>query len=421
MEIKTTLEFPDYKIEFDEKNGAILENKNVDGDPVGDPVGEPVHLNYQQIKTGKLFVNLQAYNGYMFLDRNNTFYDTVLKKIYFINGHIFEGFKEEEEKEAFSLFDNYNSMEKKLKEVVDKINEEPTEKVKQKLEENFCEELKKELENYNFNNIKLKNGKYFQSKLNKDDYNIICDKKYVSFPFKNIKFVSQFNYEIRNNVIYHILYGKCKIYEIKNNYEEKLIFDGEAFYNYLTYRGREKFKVFIHDLKEIQKKDNITIYKIGDERMILEMNNKNKNSPVRILIKDINNENIIYEINSKMSEQKQLEGIGSVKDFRTGEILMVNFDTQKIISNDFLSVIPSFIDKDEYYMYKYNLKENILSLNCKNEIIPKKNKIKKIKNEILNIDEIIDSHIEKLSHNLNKKILEKKVEYLGIKNQKYAG
>ena len=411
--IKTTLEFPDYKIVFDDKNGAQLENKDVDGDPIGDPV----HLKYQQIKTGKLFVNLQAFNGYMFLDRNNNFYDTVLKKIYLIGGAIFEGFKEEEGKEAFSLFDNYNSVEKKIKEVVNKINEEPTKKEKQKLEDNFFEELKKEFENYDFNNIKLKNGKFFVNSKFKDDYFIICDKKLITYN-KNInrRYEYPFNQEIYNNVIHNGCYGKFKIYEIKkkikNNQEEKLVFDGECFHGPKNlrgnYKGREYFQVRLYELQEIQKKDNITIYKDGDERMILEMNNKNKNTPVRILIKDINNENIIYEINSKMSEQKQLEGIGSIKDFRTGEILMVNFDTNKIISNDFLSVIPSFIDEDEYFMYKNNLKENILSLNCKNEIIPKKNKIKKIKYEILNIDEIIDSHIEKLAYNLNKKILEKK-------------
>ena len=88
------------------------------------------------------------------------------------------------------------------------------------------------------------------------------------------------------------------------------------------------------------------------------MNNINKDSPVRILVKDINNIDIIYEIRAKMSDVKKLEGIGMVTDYRTGEILMVNFDNNNIISNNFFNEIPSYMDKEEFNMYRKNIKGN---------------------------------------------------------------
>ena len=70
--------------------------------------------------------------------------------------------------------------------------------------------------------------------------------------------------------------------------------------------------------------------------------NKNKNSPVRILVKDRENINIIYEIIYNMSEEKELIGNGTVRDFRTGEILLVNFSTNNIISSNLLKSIPLY-------------------------------------------------------------------------------
>lgn len=73
-------------------------------------------------------------------------------------------------------------------------------------------------------------------------------------------------------------------------------------------------------LQELEKKDKSIIYKIYDERITLEQM-YDKNFPVRIIVKDKNNKNIIYEINVKMSEQKQLYGNALIKDYRSGEIL----------------------------------------------------------------------------------------------------
>jgi hypothetical protein len=145
--------------------------------------------------------------------------------------------------------------------------------------------------------------------------------------------------------------------------------------------------------------------------IILQMNNANNNGPIRIIIKDANLKNILYEINAKLSEKKELKGIGIVNDLRKGDMLMVNFDTGNVIANDFLSVIPSFRDKDEYNMYKNNLTKSL------------DGKTKYIKDEILNIDEIIknEKKIQILAEKLNKKIVEKKIQNIGVKNQKYSG
>ena len=78
-------------------------------------------------------------------------------------------------------------------------------------------------------------------------------------------------------------------------------------------------------------------------------------SPVRILIKEKDNKNIIYEINVRMTNENKLIGNGLVKDFRTNEIFMVNFNTGNIISNDILSDFPLFYDKNEFNTYKNNI------------------------------------------------------------------
>ena len=122
-----------------------------------------------------------------------------------------------------------------------------------------------------------------------------------------------------------------------------------------------------------------------DDRIILEKN-KNINSWSKILIKDIKNENLIYEIQVKISSENQLEGIGYVTDFRTDEYLIVNFNNNNIISiskTNFLDTIPLYKDKEEYNMNKNKLKQDekiIDNIESSKEII--KNKID-IKNEII--------------------------------------
>ena len=132
------------------------------------------------------------------------------------------------------------------------------------------------------------------------------------------------------------------------------------------------------------------------------------NIPVRIVVKDIDNKNIIYEVNVRMSEENKLIGNGLVKDYRTGEILMVNFNTNNIISNDILNDFPLFQDKNEYDTYKKN------TISQKESII---------KNEILKIDKVIndDNYIEEIEEEINKYITNEKIKNLGIKNQGYIG
>jgi hydroxymethylpyrimidine pyrophosphatase-like HAD family hydrolase len=137
--------------------------------------------------------------------------------------------------------------------------------------------------------------------------------------------------------------------------------------------------------------------------------NKNINSPVRILVKDRENINIIYEIICNMSEENKLIGNGTVIDFRTGEILLVNFSTNNIISSNLLKSIPLYKDEDEYNMYNNQTKfiEKKDNIDPANEII-----IQKVneKNEIFSLDEIIndENNLEELENKLNNKFTEKK-------------
>ena len=202
-------------------------------------------------------------------------------------------------------------------------------------------------------------------------------------------------------------YGKTINY--KNNY------NGECFYN--MYIGRcmvmDNIKFWIvgnnveNFLQELEKKDKSIIYKIYDERITLEQM-YDKNFPVRIIVKDKNNKNIIYEINVKMSEQKQLYGNALIKDYRSGEILLVNINTNNIISNNILDDFPLFQDKNEYITFTNNIR-------------PKKENI--IKNEILKIDKIIndDNYIENIAEGINEEITKEKIKYLGVKDQVYTG
>ena len=138
-----------------------------------------------------------------------------------------------------------------------------------------------------------------------------------------------------------------------------------------------------------------------------------------IIVKDRYNKKIIYQIEVR-KEKDKLTGNGIVKDFRTGELLLVNFDTNNVISNDILKDIPQYKDKEEFEMCKKSkkCKKNEFILDPTKEI--QCNNIIDIKKEILNFDNYLKD-IEKLKEKLYKKITEKKIEYFGIKDQKYSG
>ena len=66
-------------------------------------------------------------------------YDTCHKKIYFNDGSIFIGDKD---KETFTLFDNFYFVEKKIKDIIDKIKNEPEDEKKKNIENNILKHLK---------------------------------------------------------------------------------------------------------------------------------------------------------------------------------------------------------------------------------------------------------------------------------------
>ena len=102
IEETITLKLKDYTITINKKdNTATYQKSDI-----------PSPLNAFELKTGILLCDLNSFNGYMFYDNNKNFYNTITKTIYFKDKHIFIGDKD---KEAFSLFDNYEQIEKNIK------------------------------------------------------------------------------------------------------------------------------------------------------------------------------------------------------------------------------------------------------------------------------------------------------------------
>ena len=81
---------------------------------------KPVTMKYFELSTGKLFISLRDFEGFMFLDKYNNFYDTMRRKIFFLNEYNF--FEGDGDKEAFSLFENYKEFEKKIKDAKEEMN-----------------------------------------------------------------------------------------------------------------------------------------------------------------------------------------------------------------------------------------------------------------------------------------------------------
>ena len=175
-------------------------------------------------------------------------------------------------------------------------------------------------------------------------------------------------------------------------------------------------------LEETETNEDIIFYKVKNRERLILIENKNveqNHNPVTIIVKDRYNKKIIYQIEVRKEKDKLL-GNGIVKDFRTGELFLVNFDTNNIISNDILKDIPQYKDKEEFEMCKKSkkCKKNEFILDPTKEI--QCNNIIDIKKEILNFDKYLKD-IEALNQKLYKKITEKKIEYFGIKDQKYSG
>ena len=363
----------------------------------------PIKLEYKQLKTGKLLFDPTILgNGFMFLDNDNNFYDTIQKKIFFINREIFVG---DSDKQAFSLFDNFDIIENNIKQTVEKLKKIPDDNNnnKNEIKNNMCNEIMKELNNFNLKNIIFKNGKYCYPN---GKYYYIHENICEYFENNNKIFSGDFFQEIKDNRFFFHTYGNVINY--KTNYK------GESFYEFYFGRYREKnnikFRIAGKDiqnyLQEIGKTDKSIIYKIYDERITLEKM-YDINIPVRIILKEKNNKNIIYEINVKMSQQKELYGNALIKDYRTGEILIVNINTNNIISNNILNDFPLFQDRNEYETYKDNRR-------------PKKENI--IKNDVLKVDKIIndENRIENIAEGINEEITKEKIKHFGVTNQMYS-
>ena len=296
------------------------------------------------------------------------------------------------------------------------------------MDDKIYNELKQVLEKFN-GKIKLKNGRYgileedIKNNNNANNNNANKNgKKDIKFKdgnydyihgnklerFKNNKLCYEGDFiQEGNNKIYISRHGKGKYYIYEN------IYNGEFFYDFMIGRGKinndrnNKFYFFENEFSGLfgnEKKNDINntiTYEVGDEHITLEMNQNNLNIPVRILVKDINNIDIIYEITAKMTYNKKLNGTGFVRDYRTGEILIVNFGTKNIITNE-LDHLEVFINNEEFTINK-----------LANEKILAKDVIRNTFNNILKNED----NIEYLADIVNKILAEEKIEILGIRDQ----
>ena len=225
---------------------------------------------------------------------------------------------------------------------------------------------------------------------------------------------------IESEIFYNCLLGRGRVIE---NKKDKFFFDSKVLWKSEKQNNNENITFNVLDLLESFYENNI----------IAEVYNNKRNNPGRILVKDLDGKTNIYEINvnTKITEDygKQYpkpEGMGIVKDYRNGDILMVDFDTNNIITDNINDLIL-FLDKEEFDMNKEdNIKEKEeIKLDQVKEIlynnIDNKINAKIIINDIINYGTYNDINLEKLANKINEKIAEEKIKHLGIKNQEYSG
>ena len=148
IEIKTneyTIEIKDKKANFIKSNAEIK-----------------YEMNYEELNTGILIYDLSHFNGYRFLDKDNNFYDTIKKNIFFNTNSVFLG---DQDKSAFSLFESFDLFENKIKDAVDRMKLKTEDEDKKQIATEVYNELKKEIEKFSFDKIKLKHGKLGKTKL----------------------------------------------------------------------------------------------------------------------------------------------------------------------------------------------------------------------------------------------------------------
>ena len=147
-EIKLIITTNDYSITISDKK-ATFNNLNANI--------KICDLAAEKLSTGILIYDLSHFIGYRFLDKDNNFYDTVTKRIYFNNERAFIGDKD---KKAFSLFENFDEIEKKIINTNNNMKEEYNDEDQKKLANEMFNELKRALDQYKFDKIKLIYGKY---------------------------------------------------------------------------------------------------------------------------------------------------------------------------------------------------------------------------------------------------------------------
>ena len=235
-------------------------------------------MKYYELTTGKLFISLKDFEGFIFYDKYNNFYNTIQKKIYFHDkGPIFVGDKD---KEAFSLFDNYADIEKKIKDKKEEMTNYEDENKKNEIENEIIEELKNKLEHFDLNKVILKNGKYYYNSdsLNKGNY-IFIQEKFAKCYKNNIEqLISDYYFqEIKNNIIYIRYYGEYQIFYENYNYKGEIFYDVRIGKGKLSNQENEKFYFFRDGyllkekkLKETERNEDNIFYKVrDDERLIL--------------------------------------------------------------------------------------------------------------------------------------------------------
>ena len=419
MQKENKLEFDDYIIIY--KPDSYYANFEIKS------INSKKEIKHEHLDTGELFFSLELFNGFMFQDNHGNFFDTAHGK-YYNKYYYFIGDKD---KIPFIIFDNNKDelIKQKIKEAYEKRKNEEDDSKKYAIEKEVIDEIIKELNNYNLKNFKLLNGKYIFN-FDKDDersyrsiHNNIME-VYINNKMEYEGDFIQVNENLDLDLYILLMHGKGKQTGYYGNFPNT---EGEFFYDNRFGRGNiigDKTEKFFCDIEfyEKEKRDNITIYNTYStkNKIILEINNEKRNNPGRIIVKDIDGEKIIYEINVKINEELKPEGIGFVKDFRNGDLLIVNFDTNNILTNN-IQDLTVFLDKEEFDMNKDDTNTNTNNTDPTQEIkIINENSTKEYINDIIDIISE-DNNIEKLANKINNKITEKKIENFGIKDQKYGG
>ena len=349
MNAKTILEFGDYIITYEQNcigSDAVANLK------IKSTMRNHV-IKHFHLATGHLFHDLWLFNGYMFLDNHFNLFDTIHKKYYGYDC-IFEG---DEDKIPFVLFDKDKDeyINRKIKEGFEKMQKEQNVTRKIEIEKDIIDELIKELNNYRLENFKFKNGKHIGHIYLVE----VHDNRAECFRSNEKTYEGGFLQGNKGNDIAMFRHGKGKCFNDIGLYEKYPDAESEFFYGERIGRGniiddkQEKF-FFDGEFYEKEQKGDIIIYNTRDDffedYIILEINTKKENNPGRILVKDIDREKIIYEITVKMFKDEnhnilKPKGIGIVKDHRNNDVLIVNFDSNNILSHN-LQDLYIFLDKE---------------------------------------------------------------------------